>query len=63
MFHGRRVEPYVKALAAGLHQVLSLRRVCEVHGELRVGWRFSHEVLRQWYLEAGMLIWLGGLEP
>jgi len=36
VFPRRRVEPYVKALAVRLyHQGLSLRRVCEVLGELR----------------------------
>jgi len=36
------------------HQGLSLRRVSEVLGELGVGWRFSHEALRRWYLKAGL---------
>ena len=57
MFPRRRVEPLVKALAVRLyHQGLSLRRVCEVLGELGDGWRFSYEALRRWYLKAGMLL-------
>ena len=47
------MEPLVKALAVRLyHQGLSLRRVCEVLGELGDGWRFSYEALRRLSLKA-----------